>query len=315
MDLEHHFTVDAPVDEVWTTMMDLEKVAECFPGATLTEADGDSFSGTVKVKLGPIAMVYKGSGSFTEKDESAHRAVIDAKGRDKRGNGTAGAEVVLAMSGEGSGTRVDVTTDLNVTGKPAQFGRGVMQDVSDKLLAQFTDCLARRFEEPAAGDEEAAPAEGTSAGASAPASDQAPSADSTPADSTPPATGSTAPAAGASAAAPAVAAAAPASPGAASPPRPETPSATPAGSGAGTSGASARPAASAAARPATTGGGSGSDDAIDLGGMLMPGMVRTYLPHAAVGLVGLLLGLRLGWKMGRWVGRHSRRNRKKQQKA
>jgi len=300
MDLEHQFTVDAPVEEVWSTMMDLEKVAECFPGATLTEADGDSFSGTVKVKLGPIAMVYKGSGSFTEKDESAHRAVIDAKGRDKRGNGTAGAEVVLAMTGDGSGTRVDVTTDLNVTGKPAQFGRGVMQDVSDKLLAQFTDCLARRFEEPAAGTEEAPPAEGASAaGASAPASDSA----------APPATGSSAPDAGASTAAPAVAAAAPASPGAASPPRPETPSATP--EGRGTSEASARPTSGAATRPSTSGG---SDDAIDLGGMVMPGMVRTYLPHAAVGLVGLVLGLRLGWKMGRWFGRHSRRDRK-QQKA
>src|SRR5690606_33396468 len=104
---------------------------------------------TVKVKLGPIAMVYKGSGAFVERDDSAHRAVIEAKGRDKRGNGTAGATVTMSMVESGSDTSVTVVTDLNVTGKPAQFGRGVMQDVSDKLLGQFVDCLATKVGAPA----------------------------------------------------------------------------------------------------------------------------------------------------------------------
>ena len=100
----------------------------------------------MKVKLGPIALVYNGSGTFVEKDEAAHRFVVDAKGKDKRGNGTAGAKVTLTMAPSASGgTDVEVLTDLAVTGKPAQFGRGVMQDVSDKLLGQFVACLEQRL--------------------------------------------------------------------------------------------------------------------------------------------------------------------------
>jgi hypothetical protein len=99
----------------------------------------------VKVKLGPIALLYNGQGTFLEKDEAAHRFVIDAKGKDKRGNGTAGALVTLTMSPVPAGTEIEVVTDLSVTGKPAQFGRGVMQDVSDKLLGQFVGCLEQRL--------------------------------------------------------------------------------------------------------------------------------------------------------------------------
>jgi carbon monoxide dehydrogenase subunit G len=148
MELTHRFTVPVPVDEAWAHFNDIASVAECFPGATVTEADGESFSGSVKVKLGPIALVYNGSGTFTEKDDAAHRMVVDAKGKDKRGNGTAGAVVTMTMtdsSGSGPSTDVEVLTDLAVTGKPAQFGRGVMQDVSDKLLGQFVACLEQRF--------------------------------------------------------------------------------------------------------------------------------------------------------------------------
>ena len=108
----------------------------------------------MKVKLGPIALVYNGSGTFVEKDDAAHRFVVDAKGKDKRGNGTAGAKVTLTMASTASGgTDVEVLTDLAVTGKPAQFGRGVMQDVSDKLLGQFVACLEQRLggDGPAAG--------------------------------------------------------------------------------------------------------------------------------------------------------------------
>ena len=141
MDLKHSFTVPASIEETWAAFQDIESVAECFPGAQIIAAEGDTFDGTVKVKLGPIALVYKGTGTFTERDEAAHRMVIDAKGKDKRGNGTAGALVTATMAEADGGTTVDVVTDLAITGKPAQFGRGVIQDVSDKLLGQFVDCL------------------------------------------------------------------------------------------------------------------------------------------------------------------------------
>ncbi|MDN5795621.1 MAG: SRPBCC family protein [Intrasporangium sp.] len=145
MELQHSFTVPAPVETAWDLFMDLDRVGGCFPGATVTDATDDGFAGTVKVKLGPIALLYAGSGTFLERDEQAGRAVIEAKGKDKRGNGTAGATVTIQLSEDGEGTRADVTTDLAVTGKPAQFGRGVMQDVSDKLLGQFVTCIEHQF--------------------------------------------------------------------------------------------------------------------------------------------------------------------------
>lgn len=146
MELAHRFNVPTSVEETWTHFNDIASVAECFPGAQVTETDGDSFSGSVKVKLGPIALVYNGSGTFVEKDEAAHRFVVDANGKDKRGNGTAGAKITASMvTGEGGSTDVEVLTDLAITGKPAQFGRGIMQDVSDKLLGQFVACLEARL--------------------------------------------------------------------------------------------------------------------------------------------------------------------------
>ena len=150
MDLTHSFTVPTSVDDAWALFMDLERVGSCFPGATVTEVTDDGFSGTVKVKLGPIALVYSGSGSFVERDDAAHHAVIEAKGKDKRGNGTAGATVTITLSPDGDGTRADVVTDLAVTGKPAQFGRGVMQDVSDKLLNAFVACIEKQLTGPEA---------------------------------------------------------------------------------------------------------------------------------------------------------------------
>src|SRR5262245_18361042 len=146
MELEHSLTVPVGVEDAWAHFQDISAVAECFPGAQVTGVDGDTFNGSVKVKLGPIALTYNGSGTFTEKDEAAHRFVVDAKGKDKRGNGTAGATVTLTMDGAaGDATDVEVHTDLAITGKPAQFGRGVMQDVSDKLLGQFVSCLEQRL--------------------------------------------------------------------------------------------------------------------------------------------------------------------------
>jgi uncharacterized protein len=162
MELTHSFTVPTSVDDAWALFMDLERVGGCFPGATVTEVTDDGFSGTVKVKLGPIALVYSGSGSFVERDDAAHRAVIEAKGKDKRGNGTAGATVSIQLGPDGDGTRADVSTDLAVTGKPAQFGRGVMQDVSDKLLQSFVACIEKQLTVPEGGEEAvAAPAAAT----------------------------------------------------------------------------------------------------------------------------------------------------------
>lgn len=150
MDLKHEFTVPATLEETWEAFNDIASVGECFPGAQVTSVEGDTFKGTVKVKLGPIALVYSGTGTFLEKDEASRTMKIEAKGKDKRGNGTAGADVLARMSDVGGGsTRVEVTTDLNITGKPAQFGRGVIQDVSDKLLGQFTACLEQKVGAPA----------------------------------------------------------------------------------------------------------------------------------------------------------------------
>lgn len=166
MDLTHSFTVPTSVDDAWALFMDLEKVGSCFPGATVTEVRDDGFSGTVKVKLGPIALVYSGSGSFVARDDATHRAVIEARGKDKRGNGTAGANVTISLSPDGAGTRADVVTDLAVTGKPAQFGRGVMQDVSDKLLQSFVACVEKQL-----GGEQPSPTTAPATAAAAPASD------------------------------------------------------------------------------------------------------------------------------------------------
>jgi carbon monoxide dehydrogenase subunit G len=171
VELSHSFTVPADVETTWATFMDLEEVGGCFPGATVTEASAEGFAGTVKVKLGPIALVYAGTGAFVERDDSAHRAVIEAKGKDKRGNGTAGATVTIQLTDAGGGsTRADVQTDLAVTGKPAQFGRGVMQDVSDKLLGQFVGCIEGKLSPAEAAAPAAAPV-AEDAPAAAPADD------------------------------------------------------------------------------------------------------------------------------------------------
>jgi carbon monoxide dehydrogenase subunit G len=143
--LENQFTVPVPIDEAWRVLLDIEQVAPCMPGAALDSVEGDHFTGRVKVKLGPINLTYQGKASFVEKDEATHTAVIDAKGKDQRGNGTAAAVVTAKLAAEGDITRVDVLTDLNITGRPAQFGRGVMTDVGNKLLGQFADKLAAQL--------------------------------------------------------------------------------------------------------------------------------------------------------------------------
>ncbi|HEY3527872.1 MAG TPA: SRPBCC family protein [Nocardioides sp.] len=272
MDLDHSFTVPVGVETAWAEFQDIASVAECFPGATVTGAEGDTFSGSVKVKLGPIALVYNGSGTFTEKDEAAHRFVVDAKGKDKRGNGTAGATVTLTMDGRGDSTEVKVHTDLAVTGKPAQFGRGVMQDVSDKLLGQFVACLEQRLGEnggatsagvaaPAGGADQAAPPGETPADGSG----TAPAAESTPppAESTPPPPESTPPAE--SAVPPVESTAIPSEPVAPAAPPP----------------------ASAPRQPSPT--PRGSDDALDLGRTVLPLLAKAYWKQAVVALIVIIV--------------------------
>lgn len=149
MKLEHRFTVPAPVPDVWAALLDPEKVAPCMPGATLTAVDGRSFTGTVKVKLGPVTLLYKGTGEFTSVDERVHAAVLKASGKDTRGNGTASATVSVALTsareGASGGTEVSVVTDMNITGRPAQLGRGLISEVSGRIITEFAECLATRL--------------------------------------------------------------------------------------------------------------------------------------------------------------------------
>jgi carbon monoxide dehydrogenase subunit G len=145
MDLTHRFSVPAPVEEAWRAFNHLEALEPCLPGATITSVNGNDFAGSVKVKVGPIALVYNGSGRYVERDGEARRVVIEARGEDRRGNGTATATVTASFSGNGDHTDVEVITDLAITGKPAQFGQGVISDVSDKLLDQFVNCVSSRF--------------------------------------------------------------------------------------------------------------------------------------------------------------------------
>jgi carbon monoxide dehydrogenase subunit G len=142
MKLENRFTVPVPVDEAWKVLLDVERIAPCMPGATLTSVDGDAFEGKVKVKVGPINLTYGGKARFVSKDDATHVAVIDGSGKETRGTGTAKALITCRLIDKGETTDVEVDTDLNVTGKPAQFGRGVLADVSGKLVDQFAACLS-----------------------------------------------------------------------------------------------------------------------------------------------------------------------------
>lgn len=146
MQLENTFTIAAPIEKAWQALNTPETVAPCFPGATLTSYEGDSFEGTVKVKLGPISLTYKGKGTYTSRDEAAHKVVIEASGRDSRGNGTANATVTGTLVADGPDkTSVTMVTDMTITGRPAQFGRGVISDVADKIIGQFAACVADKL--------------------------------------------------------------------------------------------------------------------------------------------------------------------------
>ena len=143
MEIADSFRVSTPIADTWKVLLDIEGIAPCLPGAQLQEVEGDEYRGIVKVKVGPITAQYKGTAKLAEVDEANRRIVIDASGRDTRGQGNAKASIVVTMQAEGAGTKVDVVTDLSVTGKVAQFGRGVLGDVSSKLMGQFVENLER----------------------------------------------------------------------------------------------------------------------------------------------------------------------------
>lgn len=166
MKLENEFTVDVPVEDVWNVLLDLERVTPCLPGAALTEESGDEYKGEMKVRLGPVSQEYEGTVKIEEADESEHRAVLKADGKDARGQGTASATITSTLQDEGNGsTKVRVETDMQLTGRAAQFGRGVQQDVAEKLLNRFAECLENEImgggaeEEPEPDASEAGPSE------------------------------------------------------------------------------------------------------------------------------------------------------------
>lgn len=179
MEFVNEFTVPVGIDRAFEILTDLERVAPCLPGATLEEVDGEAYTGKVKVKVGPMAVTYRGTAELTEKDAQAKHAVIHAAGKEARGSGTASADVTADLVAEGeASTKVRVVTDLTVTGKPAQFGRGVMEDVGTKLIDTFADRLAVMVQADETGAAEPGAAEPE---AGLPPATEAPTADTPPA--------------------------------------------------------------------------------------------------------------------------------------
>ena len=145
MKMENEFTVEAPVEQAWETLLDLERITPCLPGAALEEESGDEYKGTMTIRLGPVTQKYNGTVSFEETDEESRRAVLKADGKDARGQGTASATITSTLSEEDGGTKVHVETDMHITGRAAQFGRGVQQEVATKLINQFAECLEKEI--------------------------------------------------------------------------------------------------------------------------------------------------------------------------
>ena len=177
MDLEHSFTIPVPPEQAWQVLLDVERIAPCMPGATVDSVDGDEVKGRIKVKVGPVTMTYAGTAHFVERDEQARAVTLEASGKETRGAGTASATIRSTLQDEGGQTRVVVHTTMSVTGRPAQFGRGVMAEVGGRIIERFAANLAALLAgegSPAADAAGAAapgaPASGTAATAQAAAS-------------------------------------------------------------------------------------------------------------------------------------------------
>jgi uncharacterized protein len=158
MKLDNEFTVGVPIGQAWGVLTDLELIAPCMPGAQLTGVTDGVYTGKVKIKVGPVTAEYAGTAHFAEKDEEAYRAVIEARGRDSRGNGNASAVISAQLQPNGTSTLVNVSTDLTIAGRIAQFGSGMIKEVSAKLLGQFVECLEGRLGGAAATPAELSPA-------------------------------------------------------------------------------------------------------------------------------------------------------------
>jgi carbon monoxide dehydrogenase subunit G len=170
MEMDHSFTVPVPPEQAWDVLLDVERIAPCMPGATVEEFDGEVVTGRIKIKVGPVSLTYRGTAKFTERDPEAHVVVIEASGKETRGAGTASATVRASLEPESSGqaTKVTIHTTMNVTGRPAQFGRGVMVEVGGKLVEKFAENLAQLISPSAAtvADDAATAGEGSTDGAS-----------------------------------------------------------------------------------------------------------------------------------------------------
>jgi uncharacterized protein len=146
IELDNSFTVPVPPEQAWDVLLDVERIAPCMPGASVTSVEGDQIEGQVKVKLGPLSLAYKGTAKFTEKDQASHTIAIEATGKETRGAGTASANVQASLKPDDAGTLVSIHTSLNVTGRPAQFGRSLLPEVSGKLIGEFASNLAALIE-------------------------------------------------------------------------------------------------------------------------------------------------------------------------
>ena len=157
MKIDNEFRVSVPIDQAWVVLTDLAGIALCLPGAQLTGSEGDTYMGKIKIKVGPVTSEYAGTASFSEKDDTAYRAVIDAKGRDPRGAGNASATITASLRPDGAHTVVSIETDLKISGKIAQFGSSMIAEVSEKLLGQFVDCLEGKLATPSPAPEAEVP--------------------------------------------------------------------------------------------------------------------------------------------------------------
>src|SRR5579863_2181737 len=145
MELEHSFTIPVPPEQAWQVRLDVEQIAPCMPGATVDSVDGDVIAGRIKVKVGPVSMTYAGTARFVDRDEQAHAVTLEASGKETRGAGTASATVRSTLQDDGGQTKVVVHTTMSVTGRPAQFGRGVMAEVGGRIIERFATNLANHL--------------------------------------------------------------------------------------------------------------------------------------------------------------------------
>jgi uncharacterized protein len=267
MELDNSFTVPVPPDQAWDVLLDVERIAPCMPGATVDAVDGDTVNGRIKVKVGPVSLTYKGTAKFIERDPEAHVVVLEASGKETRGAGTASANVRASMAPDasGAGTEVTMHTSMNVTGRPAQFGRGVMVEVGGKLVTQFAANLAQLI----TGD-----SGGGDAGGESPAEEGDPGGKTSAAQAVMAAhtaDGTSAPAATAEA---------------------------PSGNGSAAASPAARPGASKANGSAASAPAPAQEDSLNLIKLVGPALLKRLVP-VVVGAAGLAVVGRIVWRLRR----------------